>query len=63
MPDKVTCPDCGSTAVRVRRRILEKILFAEVFRCRNCTRRVRCVRPLLARPFGSRPPQKSPPGE
>lgn len=47
MPTKVTCPDCGSNAVRVRRGAIERLFYAEVFRCRNCNKRVRLLRPGL----------------
>lgn len=46
-----TCPACGVDLVRVHRRAAEKLLFASVFRCRVCRRRVRRLHPAVRVPL------------
>jgi len=45
------CRFCGLSVVRVHRRAVEKILYAEAFRCRGCGRRSHRLHRKLAIPL------------
>jgi hypothetical protein len=42
------CPDCKTSFVRVHRTAVDKIFYADVYRCRMCGRRLRRLHPFLS---------------